>query len=59
MDKGFIPDIIENAEYGENCMDRCPLLNEYLGMYKDPDEAEERLAIEQCEKCVLNQGTSF
>ncbi len=56
MDKGFIQNDMENGVYGENCMNKCPLLNEYLEMYKDPDEAEERLAIERCEQCVLNQS---
>lgn len=56
MDKVFIPDDNEKAEYGSNCMDKCEFLKEYLCRYKDYDEAQERLAIERCEECVLNHG---
>ena len=35
------------------CDNYCRHLEEYLSMYEDPDEATERMEIEQCENCPL------
>lgn len=46
----------QNAEYGEIYGCKCRFYEEYMSRYKDPDEAEERLAIEKCEMCEKNMG---
>lgn len=39
----------------EICDGYCKYPDEYRERYKDPDEAQERMAIERCENCPLNK----
>lgn len=35
------------------CDNYCRHVEEYLSIYEDPDEARERMEIEQCDNCPL------
>ena len=43
----------ENCE--KLCMEYCKFPEQYLGQYKDPDEAQEKMMAEKCEDCPIGK----